>query len=331
MSNAAKLRKSDQARDVLNRIGDILIENDLDITPENYTVAHQYVAGNDSAYTETFDRAIREHGGLNSTAIMSIRAQTLPHVSMADLSRMTAMAEDNLGRVADLINQSGNNAKDFHSALSAHDGTDLSALLLLTKEMIKRTQEVEEQMKAAGEEMKELRSTLAEAKENASKDALTGLPNRRALDEALRETHSRAKRQKTNFAVAICDIDHFKSFNDQFGHDVGDIVIKWVAEKLTQTSGKTFIGRFGGEEFVLIFEGMTAAQAQVKLNALRNEHFTKELKIRTTGQSLGKLTFSAGVSNFPEVTTVSALLKKADEALYRAKDEGRNRVCLAKI
>jgi diguanylate cyclase len=130
--------------------------------------------------------------------------------------------------------------------------------------------------------------------------------------------------------VAICDIDHFKSFNDTHGHQIGDEVLKFIGKVLARSAGERhFAARFGGEEFMMLFEGLDAPQAQRELDRIRAEVASRELKVTATGRSLGKLSFSGGVAVLARRDSPEALVKRADAALYQAKASGRNRVCIA--
>jgi diguanylate cyclase len=197
--------------------------------------------------------------------------------------------------------------------------------------MIERTRGVEEQLRIACEEIRQLRDSLTEAQEAANQDPLTGLPNRRALDTRLAAATESARESGRPFAIAICDIDHFKAFNDRFGHQIGDEVIKFVATSLAEDGGeRLFAARYGGEEFVVLFEGVTAKQAGVEIDRIRAAIGARDLKINATGQTLGRLTFSAGVSELGvDDDGSSAMLKRADVSLYEAKRKGRNQVVIA--
>jgi diguanylate cyclase (GGDEF)-like protein len=168
----------------------------------------------------------------------------------------------------------------------------------------------------------------------AYQDELTGLPSRRALNEALLKLGE-------EYAVAMVDVDHFKKFNDRFGHDVGDHVLRMVAGKLEKVGGGGQAYRYGGEEFAVVFPSLKDKQALPHLEALRESieetTFTlrggdrpkeKPEKAKAKGKRRQvKVTVSIGVSSPARGrTTPDKVVKAADKALYRAKDEGRNRV-----
>ena len=130
--------------------------------------------------------------------------------------------------------------------------------------------------------------------------------------------------------MAFCDIDHFKIVNDVHGHDAGDRVICVVAETLAKVSGdKCHIARHGGEEFVLLFYGMLPSEALVHLDSARSQLAARKLVNRRTQQPFGQITFSGGIADVFAFDTAREALAAADEALYQAKEGGRNRIQLA--
>lgn len=161
------------------------------------------------------------------------------------------------------------------------------------------------------------------------RDPLTDLFNRRYLEEALRLEAQRAARSARGLALMMLDIDHFKSFNDQFGHDAGDLVLREFGRLLrSQIRGGDIACRFGGEEFTLILPEINPEDALARAEQIRVAVAAMRLTLR--GQSLGGLTCSIGIAVYPDhATTIEECLSAADRALYQAKALGRNRAVLA--
>jgi len=150
-------------------------------------------------------------------------------------------------------------------------------------------------------------------------DRLTGLSNRRRLEEALQTEVLRARRYGKPFSVILLDIDHFKEINDQFGHQTGDNVLVAIAGLLTRTARETdVVGRFGGEEFLLV-----CPETRIKVVAALAERLRAEF-MATDFPLAGRVTSSFGVAEFLQGDSVESLVERADQALYRAKGGGRN-------
>lgn len=160
------------------------------------------------------------------------------------------------------------------------------------------------------------------------RDSLTGLFNRRYLQEILQRDIGLAERKEQNIAVVMCDLDHFKQFNDTFGHEAGDLVLREVANVLKANVRAGDIAcRYGGEEFVLILPEMASESALERVDFIRKE--IKNLSLRHKGQSLGGITISAGIAVYPTSGTLAEqLIAAADEALYKAKAQGRDCIVL---
>ena len=174
----------------------------------------------------------------------------------------------------------------------------------------------------------QLRETL---REQSIRDPLTHLFNRRFLEESLDRELQLAVRKKQSIAVLFLDLDHFKRFNDSFGHEAGDMVLQSLADLFRSFFRATDICcRYGGEEFAIILPESSSQNAAIRANALRSE--VKSLRLQYKKQALGPLTLSAGVAAFPEHGSTSVeLLKIADQCLYESKARGRDVVTVASL
>lgn len=170
---------------------------------------------------------------------------------------------------------------------------------------------------------------LRESMRNLSiRDSLTGLFNRRYMEEALAQEQHRARRNGAQLAVIMIDIDHFKKFNDDFGHDGGDAVLRVLGEFLKKhVRGSDIACRYGGEEFLLILSPSTADGAQQRAEKIRED--ARLLSVSHANKDLPAITLSLGVAIFPDHgSEAAAIVKAADLALYQAKRGGRNRVVI---
>ncbi len=161
----------------------------------------------------------------------------------------------------------------------------------------------------------------------AIKDSLTGLFVRRYFFDRLKEEHRRSLINQRPMSLLMCDLDHFKECNDRFGHQAGDLMLVQFSQILTQTSKSAILARYGGEEFALLLPETS------KKDALRFAEDMRKIVEKTPFQirrEIVKMTVSIGVASLPEDTLdLETIVQKADQALYRAKREGRNRVCVA--
>jgi diguanylate cyclase len=158
-------------------------------------------------------------------------------------------------------------------------------------------------------------------------DPLTGLANRGHFDAELADALVEAQRDDGALSLLIADIDHFKKFNDTYGHLLGDQVLRLVASVLTQnTKGQDLVARYGGEEFAVVLPGTNIHDATAVAKNLCKAIASREITKRATGERLGRVTLSIGVANRHPGETAQALIEAADTCIYAAKRAGRNRV-----
>ncbi|MDF1527718.1 MAG: GGDEF domain-containing protein, partial [Sedimenticola sp.] len=173
-------------------------------------------------------------------------------------------------------------------------------------------------------ESRELRSKMVEAHRQAATDTVTGLPNRLAYEERLESEFARWKRFGESLCLLVWDIDDFKIINDRFGHDAGDKALRIIGQNLQSGLRETdFVGRFGGEEFVMLLIGSAKSDAIDLADAIRKE--VQESGIHSLGNRV-EVTISCGLSCFTEGDTSADVFARADQALYQAKKSGKNRV-----
>ena len=211
------------------------------------------------------------------------------------------------------------------SAAAISQLAELDQITQITGSMIARIHDSEVRLARATAEAETLRGKLAEARDTARRDVLTGLPNRRAFDEAFRNRRD----HDAPFCLAVCDIDRFKRINDSHGHPIGDRVLSAVARTLSEECNGHLVVRHGGEEFAVLLHGLTLADAAAHLDGARNVVAHKRFRMRETDKPLGQVTLSVGVTAVQGGEDIAAAFERADRLLYTAKSEGRDRVCAA--
>ncbi len=201
----------------------------------------------------------------------------------------------------------------------------LDEIARITGSMLSRIRDAEVRLAQATHEANALRAKLAEANDTARRDALTGMPNRRAFDEAFG-----ARRERDGpFCLAVCDIDRFKRINDAHGHQVGDRVLSAVGQTLTDECEGHLVVRHGGEEFAVLLHGIDLIDAAAHLDGVRGVIAGKRFRLRESDEPLGQVTLSIGVTAVQCGETVTTAFDRADRLLYTAKADGRDRVCAA--
>lgn len=335
----AEPHESAPANDLFGRIGGFLKANRLDPTPLFYDLAYHYLCGHDPALVASVEAAIARDGLLRPEVAGELAEAAANKISSDLLEKLIDQAHQSMTLAASLVGQSRTDAKAYGSALdkgAAAMGAGgesatraLGLMVELTRTMIDKNQDAERRLAEMGNQMETLQSNLAEAQAVAESDPLTGLANRRAFQARLERAMAQAAAEGTPLSVAFCDIDHFKSVNDNHGHDTGDRILKMVADALVEGVGEdAFVGRFGGEEFLVLFDGIMARRAAMRVDEIRDELSGRHLVSKTTGEPLGTITFSAGVAQLLPDEGDGDMLRRADEALYSAKNGGRNRVVI---
>jgi len=328
-------------------IGDFLADHRLSVDPVNYAFAHRVLSNPQGSLAASVARVT--DGGVRLTARdieeMGHRAGApgataqandtesngeasnpaeSPNAAMQALVARTQMqVEDFADTVAAMRHETQTFGRDLlagANAIRAANGAAVDDIAQLAGAMLDRVQAAEERLAAATDEAETLRRELEAARDDARRDPLTGLANRRAFEDAF----TAASAGSAPICVALCDIDHFKSVNDRFGHAVGDRVLKVIAEALREACGQHLVARYGGEEFAVLFTGVTAAAAAATLDTARGAVAGKKYRLRETDAPLGTVTFSGGVSAHEAGEVMGSAMGRADRLLYAAKDAGRN-------
>jgi diguanylate cyclase len=317
-------------------VGRFLYDQSLSPTPGHYKVAYRYLVERDP----NIERAIAHHlarfGCLDEESMAEFAAEEEIQIKSEVVGQLASQMRNQLGKAMKIIGASNQNVRSYSSALentlvSLGDATQTEELVRhlsrITRSMIAKSQKVEARLEQMNDQIENLRSELDGARRDASIDPLTGLLNRRAFFVKLDSAIASADVNTSSLCLAFCDIDHFKRVNDAHGHQVGDRVLKFVADRLAEhCQGDMTLGRFGGEEFVILFEHTSIDTAHQLVDKMRLDVAARRLVDRIGGQGIGAITFSAGVAQFKLGSDANALIECADKALYRAKEFGRDRV-----
>jgi diguanylate cyclase len=206
----------------------------------------------------------------------------------------------------------------------------VSGLTVATERAHTQNKQLEQRLAESTAEVSRLRDHLVQVRRDATTDGLTNLANRKAFDEELERACADADAGGGPVLLAVLDIDHFKTFNDTWGHQTGDQVIRYVASVIGRVGAPPrFAARYGGEEFAMIFARESAPLVERTLQEIREEVASRRLKRRSTNEDLGAVTISGGFAERRPAESPAALMERADAALYESKRSGRNRVTSA--
>lgn len=330
---------SSKAAEYLRQVIPLLAQQKLPSTPQNYSIFYNYIAGSNQALVEAIDSNIKKSNPFSNDLLNEL------HEKYVNGSSTIEKQEDIQSSLAKVISSASSEVLDANSdantfdaslnkhasALSSLSDPDATALVLKqiladTRQMVKNTNLVQLRMQETTAEIEKLKVELNSVKAIAEKDALTGLKNRGAFDKEIKACLAEKTAERLPTITVMLDIDHFKRINDSFGHLVGDRVIRYVAALLTQVIGPdNFIARYGGEEFVLILKNQTTEVAFQLCEKIRTAMGNSKLQRKGSGETIGKVTLSAGIATQKAGDNVNSLISRTDSALYEAKNSGRNK------
>ncbi|MEH6632709.1 MAG: diguanylate cyclase [Halopseudomonas aestusnigri] len=324
---------------------EIMTQRGIPSTPSNYTIWYDYVSGKNPSLTLEIDEIIKGDGlfsnqisnDLYTKYYLSDRLQS-EHIEKTGIK-----LQETLKHVINQISEAGsdtenygekitNLATDISGNISRQDSSE--SLKSFVAEIVRETTAITEKNKAlqsqlqhSSNEITDLQQNLEKVKIESLTDALTQIGNRKHFDSKLIEEAQISSVENTDLCLLLMDIDLFKKFNDTYGHRVGDEVLKVVARKLkSSVKGQDTPARYGGEEFTCILPNTSIHDAASLADQIREKIAKQVLKNKKTGQEFGRITLSIGVSKYVRNEPLEGFVQRADEALYRAKDQGRNRV-----
>jgi diguanylate cyclase len=245
-----------------------------------------------------------------------------------------------MGRVADAVETSGANATGNNEKLrflsvelrrSAADNPAVGALmdgvLSVARSVREANERLEQQLARSSDEVDTLRRNIDNIQQEAMLDPLTGVKNRKTFDLEINRLIRDAQQTGEPLALIMADVDHFKKFNDKWGHQTGDHVLRLVADVMNANiKGQDVLARYGGEEFSIILPGTSLANAVMLANRIRVAVESRRLKKRRTDEDLGLVTLSMGAAMLQWNDTIETIIERADKCLYAAKNAGRNQV-----
>jgi diguanylate cyclase len=313
-------------------------ERDIVATPENFELFYAYASGENPGITQVMGALIAARKPFTPDVLADLRMRCLSGARAA--ATMESLGGDMgavIGEVLGKLEASTRETSDYKNTLSAATGqlgserspADLrklvDGLIAATHAMEQRAKNLEGELQASSQQVNELRDRLDDVRKESLTDPLTQIANRKAFDDAVQAAQMAADNE--DVCLLLCDIDLFKKFNDTWGHQTGDQVLRLVAACLSENvKGRDTAARYGGEEFAVVLRGTSLEAATRVAEQIRASVETKKLVKKSTGEILGTITISIGVAHFSKGEAAEAVIRRADACLYGAKHHGRNLV-----
>ena len=310
-------------------------------TPRNYEIWYAYATGYHPSLNQKINETLKQNGALAEANLESIYATYLSPTRLTDRIDEVGSQVQGRDRASDVDDRQRRRLRlELHREPRRHVGKarasrrtaracapSSKAWCSTAKEMEVSNIKLEERLNASKREILDLHAHLEAVRSESLTDPLTQLSNRKFFDSTLEKAIEEARAKNEPLSLMLTDIDHFKNFNDSFGHLTGDQVLRLVAMALKQNvKGQDTTARYGGEEFAVILPNTVLRSAITVADHIRRAVMTKELMKRSTGEHLGRVTVSIGVATLHSTDTFQSLIERTDGCLYAAKRHGRNRV-----
>jgi len=317
-----------------------LKRNQIPAYPRNYELWYTYAAGFNRSLNRAVNDILRARGRITSEELQHIYNSFLSPSRLGDrieevggkvateIEDLSSLIERTLGETADYGMELNRASAALATPLMPHEIEDIiSQLLVATRKVDSNNRQLEAQLADSKAQLDALHANLEAIRYESLTDQLTTLANRKHFDQTIERALFEAETDGTPLSLLLTDIDHFKRFNDSYGHQTGDQVLRLVALAVKQNiKGQDIACRYGGEEFAIILPRTAQKQAIAVAEHIREAVMAKELVKRSTGETLGRITVSIGIGSYRAGDTVQSLIERTDACLYAAKNHGRNKV-----
>jgi diguanylate cyclase len=334
----------EQNAEYLRQILPLMSKHKIATDPLNFAIFYEYIVGRNIPLKNELDELLGKQDAFTSELSVRLLKKHICDTSFDSLENINHILLQLINKTGEALDTTGEKASaatmDFQNqSKRLENNQNLSEIKAVLNEIIAGTKNLAEtsmalqaQLDESKKEMQLLRQELAHARETAKTDALTGLLNRRAFDQKLNEYIESHKQSNVELCLLILDIDCFKQINDTFGHQMGDNVLRYTANLMKQHITKYHCAaRYGGEEMAIIMPNTPLNRAMEIAEKIRVSLAQHPLKLKGSKKSIGKVTISIGVSSFKINDSLESLVERADQAMYRAKDNGRNQVMAENI
>lgn len=337
MRTASSSDTTEIARNVLLTLS----RQEISVTPENYRVWFEYMIGSNLELKKEIDAYLAEEMKFDDARNRKLyekyygegKERKFIHEISHATFRILKEALEGVVATGRVTQDYSERLSEFATCLENDDlGPEalkemIEAVILDTRKVEQSSSELSQQLDEAKQEANELRQRLEHAEREATRDVLTGLYNRKYFDKAAQALYAQYGEEGAAFSVIMMDIDHFKRINDTYGHKVGDSVLNFIGHTITgSVKGRDVPARYGGEEFIVLLPATPSEDACKLAESLRKQICSKALKVTKTQVTIGIVTVSCGVAQIRDSDSVDSVVDRADQALYLAKESGRDKV-----
>ncbi|MGB7260231.1 MAG: diguanylate cyclase [Pseudolabrys sp.] len=309
-------------------------------SPRNFEIWYAYATGYNQPLNQRINELLGQNGGLTEGDLEQVYETYLSPTRFTErIDKVGNQVMGEIEQVMAMIDAAAGSASTYTESLAdmtekLGDSKDregiraiVESLVQTTREMEASNQKLEERLSASKQEINDLQENLEAVRTESLTDPLTQLANRKFFDTAIEQAIADSRTRNEPLSLMMTDIDHFKTFNDNYGHLTGDQVLRLVALSVKQNvKGQDTAARYGGEEFAIVLPNTVLRSAITVADHIRRAVMTKELMKRSTGEHLGRVTISIGVATLKKGDTAQMLIERTDGCLYAAKRHGRNRV-----
>ncbi|BBO92613.1 GGDEF domain-containing protein [Desulfosarcina ovata] len=329
----------DDSRQYLRLALELIGKHGLPTDPLNYCIWYEYASGRNEHLNQSIDEHIKKNGSFSVDVLRQIynqhvigQAETVTHLVREELKKVFAEIIGTIKTTRQDFSESENKLESINDALVPDlPEADVEKIVHRIKQEINNLEvsssSFREQLRQATHEIDQLKLKMARYRKAALKDPLTRVANRRGFEDTLKEAIGKTGGAGSPLCLIIADIDHFKKVNDTHGHLVGDNVLRMVAATIKDSiKGRDLVARIGGEEFAILLPDTPIDGAEKLAENMRLTFEAIDLKKKNSGESLGQVTLSFGVTMYRHGEPTEAFIQRADEALYQSKETGRNQV-----
>ncbi len=317
---------------------ELMDTHDVPPAPPNYAVWYNYVSERYPDLKKALDKAIDNKLAFNGPQNETLYDTFIGHIQEGILLKDTGEEmQDQAQQLLQVLGGVSSNIQGFSSSIKSNIETfsedkSLGGIEVFVQNMMLETRRIQEsnaklqaELSQSSEKIKALQENLIKVEQESHTDTLTNIANRKKFDITLSAEMKIAEQKGHPLCLVIGDIDYFKKFNDAYGHQVGDEVLKLVARSLHENvKGGDLAARYGGEEFALILPNTSIKNAFSLVETIRETIGSRRIRNKKKGLDFGSVTLSLGLAQYREGDAACDFIERADDALYRAKSNGRN-------